>query len=159
MFLNENYVLSNELVGKMGIHIANISMTRKTLEDQDDLYSIRKMNNCTFINTRAKALPQYIRRGLDAHEFTPMWDKLPVTWVHAEFAVTERELLRAGIVLSRARIAGKNFYVFSPEFVRKMQGNIGYILSEAETQECTLTGDIDGFTQLSADKYFTWYKV
>ena len=43
------------------------------------------------------------------------------------------------------------------EFVKKMKRKIGYILDEESTFECFKNNQIDGFTKLSKNKYFTWY--
>lgn len=156
MFLKKNYILANELVNKMGIHIANISMLAKDHED-DDSGMIIKMNNCTFINTKSPALPNNIQIGIYSNDFTDMTDKLPCTFVKDEYHVTEKELFKSGLVIDKIKVAGKEFFVFAPEFVQKMQYKIGYVLDEEETMYCFSKKQILGYTQLSKNKYFTWY--
>lgn len=156
MFLHKKYILANELVQKMGIHIANISMFSKQFEDNDYGHII-KMNNCTFINTQSPHLPNNLEAGILKNNFTDMSDKLPVTWVKDEYEVTERELLKSGIIYGVVTVAGKKFFHFKPDFVKKMYRKIGYILDEAETMECHKNGDILGYIKLSKNKYFTWY--
>lgn len=156
MFLKSNYILANELVQKMGIHIANISMLVKEHEDEDNGMFI-KMNNCTFINTKAATLPANILAGIYANEFTDMTDKLPCTFARMEYGITEKEFLKSGIVTKVVNVAGKDFYQFAPEFVQKMHRKIGYVLDEAETMDCFAKKQIAGYTQLSKNKYFTWY--
>lgn len=157
MFLNKKYILANELVQKMGIHIANISMLTKQYEDNDDYGHFIKMNNCTFINTKSSVIPHNLEVGILTNQFTDMSDKLPCTWVKMEYGVTEKELFKAGIVTEKVKIAGKDFYVFDKEFVAKMNRKIGYVLNEEETMDCFNKGQILGYTKLAKDKYFTWY--
>lgn len=157
MFLKPTYVLSNELVQKMNIHIANISMFAKQMIEEDDYGTVIKMNNCTFINTKSHKLPQNILDGLLTNSFTDMSDKLPCTWVKDEFDVTEREWFKSGIVIDKVTIAGKKFYVFAPDFVKMMKRKIGYILDAQETKDCTEKNQILGSIQLGKNKFFTWY--
>lgn len=157
MFLNKNFVLANELVEHMCIHIANISMLRQAFEDNDDFYNIQKMNNCTLINSKARALPNNIKVGLSTGKFTDLSDKLPCTYVREEYGVTERELFSSGIVTSKVKIAGKDFYVFNPEFVKNLQNRVGYVLDAQETNECQASGQINGSIELSKNKFFVWY--
>jgi hypothetical protein len=156
MFLKNTYILANELVQKMDIHIANISMMVKDHED-DDSGTFIKMNNCTFINTKAADLPSNIKVGIYENDFTDMTDKLPCTFARMEYGITEKEFFNSGMVTKKVEIAGKDFYQFTPEFVQKMKYKIGYVLDEAETMECYRKKQILGYTQLSKDKYFTWY--
>lgn len=157
MFLSSNYVLANELVQTMGIHIANISVLSKQLQDADDYGTVIKMNNCNFVNKKSHKLPHNIEVGLWANEFTDMSDKLPCSWVKDEYELSEKELRTAGMVIDKIKVAGKSFYVFDQEFVKKMKRKIGYVLNEAETMECFAKKQIDGYTQVGKDKYFTWY--
>lgn len=156
MFLNKKYILANELVTKMGIHIANISMLIKEYEDTDTGTFV-KMNNCTFINTKDATLPQNIIDGIRSNVFTDMTDKLPCTFVRSEYGITEKELFKSGMVTQIVTVAGKDFYQFAPEFVEKMKYKIGYILDEQETMDCYRKKQIQGYTQLAKNKYFTWY--
>lgn len=156
MFLHKKYILANELVQKMGIHIANISMLVNDYEDSDNGTFV-KMNNCTFINTKDTTLPNNILAGIYANDFTDMTDKLPCTFIRSEYGITEKELLKSGMATEVVTIAGKDFYKFSPEFVNKMKYKIGYVLDEAETMDCYRKNQILGYTQLAKNKYFTWY--
>jgi len=157
MFLNRNYVLANELVQKMGIHIANVSIIRKRFEHNDDYYSIRKMNNCSFVNSKAYNLPNNIKQGLKAHKFTDMSNKLPCTYFRSEFDITERELEKSGIVLGKMKVAGKMFYVFEPEFVKQVAGRTPYVLNAKEHEQCMNENSIAGSVQLSRNKFLAWY--
>jgi putative SOS response-associated peptidase YedK len=156
MFLNKKYILANELVEKMGIHIANISMLMKEYEDTDNGTFV-KMNNCTFINSNDATLPNNIKIGMQNNQFTDMTNKLPCTFVRSEYEITEKELFKSGMVTKKVEVAGKDFYEFAPEFVEKMKYKIGYVLDEAETMDCYRKKQILGYTQLSKNKYFTWY--
>ena len=159
MFLAPGYILANELVNKMGIHIANVSIMRKEFEDADDLYTIRKLNNCNFVNTSSPKLPQNIKDGISNNTFTDYTNKLPCTFVRDEYPVTEREWMASGIVIGKEEIAGKNFYVFADDFVKKLTGKIGYVLSGDEYRSLLVENKIQGGIRLKRDKYFTWYSV
>lgn len=157
MFLNKRYILANELVQKMNIHIANISMLRSQFEDDDDFHTIVKMNNCAMIDTKSQKLPRNIVEGIHKNTFTDMSDKLPCTWVRAEHEMTERELFKSGIVIKKTKVAGKDFYVFNQEFVNTMRHKIPYILDEKDMLECTSKNQILGSIKLGKNKFFTWY--
>lgn len=157
MFLHKKYILANELVQKMNIHIANISMLRNQFTDDDDFTTIMKMNNCAMINTSSKKLPHNIMEGIRKNTFTDMSDKLPCTWVRSEYEMTERELLSSGIVIKKTKIAGKDFYIFNQEFVKTMYNKVPYILDEKEMIECTNKKQILGHIPLGKNKFFVWY--
>lgn len=157
MFLNKNYILGNELVEKMEISIANISNLRKKFENNNDLDTIVKIGNCSFINSVSKKLPTNIKFGIRSNIFTNVSDKLPVTWVNKEFNSNEEELQDCGIVIDTCKISGKQFYIFEPKFVKEMKGRIGYILDKEETFQCYEKNQIKGYIELSKNKYFTWY--
>lgn len=159
MFLSNRHVLANELVQKMDINIANISILKKKLEDQGDLSTLKQMNNCTFIYTKSPRLPKYIQNGLNGDNFTDVSNKLPCTYVKKEYECSEREIMRTGLIERKETIAGKKFYVFKDEFVKSMEGKIAYVLDEAETLNCYRNGDIEGYMKLGKDKYLTWYKA
>lgn len=159
MFINKNYILANELIEKMDIHISNISVLKQSYENVGDYHTFLKMNNCTFINSKSKSLPYNIRVGISENEFTDLSDKLPSPYIRTEFHVNEMFWFNSGIVIEKIKISGKQFYVFDPEFVKKMKGKIPYILDEAEARKCKMDGDIEGYTQLSRNQYFTWYSV
>lgn len=156
MFLSTKYVLANELAQKMGISIANISMLRKEFEEGDDLVTLYKMNNCTFIKDSHK-LPKNLRVGLKQHKFTDMSDKLPCSYVRSEHSLTEKEWFDSGVVIDKVKVAGKEFYVFSADFVKKARRKILYVLNEKEKTQCFEKGQIDGFIQASKNKFITWY--
>lgn len=157
MFLNKKYILANELVQKMGIHIANISMLRNQFEDEDDYATIVKMNNCNFVKSGSPKLPRNISSGISNHTFTDMSNKLPCTFIRTEYEVTERELSKSGLIKGKVKVAGKEFYEFTEEFVQKVKNKIVYTLDKNETMECFSKGQIDGYVQVSNNKFLTWY--
>jgi len=159
MFLPQKFILANELVQKMGIHIANISILRKEFESHDDVYTIQKLNNCNFINTQSHKLPKNIREGIEQNDFTDLTDKLPVTFVRAEYAATERDFVKSGIITDKIKIAGKPFYVFDPEFVSNVRGCVGYVLNHEDYLHCYSKSTIDGAIKMKNNKYFVWYKI
>jgi hypothetical protein len=155
MFLNKKYILANELVQKMNIHIANISMLLKSYSEESDAFI--KLNNCTFINTSNVLLPHNIKNGIATNSFTDITDKLPCSWFRTEFEVSDKELFGSGIAKDKIRIAGKEFFVFDQNFVSTMHRKIGYILTEQETKMCLMKKQILGSIKLSKNKYFVWY--
>lgn len=157
MFLHKKYILANELVQKMNVHIANISMLRNQFTDDEDYSTIKKMNNCTMINTNSKKLPNNIMEGIRSNIFTDMSDKLPCTWVRSEHEMSEKELFTSGIAIEKIKIASKDFYVFNKSFVNTMRNKITYILDEKEMIECTNKKQILGHIKLSNNRFFTWY--
>lgn len=159
MFLGQNYILANELVEKMGISIANISMLRKQFEEVDDDSSIIKMNNCSFIKKNSSKLPHNILAGIASNEFTDVSNKLPVTWVREEFEITEKEWFKSGLVIDKIKISSKQFYVFDDEFVQTVKGKVTYVLNEQETLDCFNKGLIQGYRQVSKNKFITWYSI
>jgi len=159
MFLSKDYILSNELVKKMNIHIANISMLKQRIENSDNYNDILKMNNCTFINTKSLYLPKNIREGISANKFTDMSNKLPCTFVRTEYGITEKELMASGIIKEKVEVCDKDFYVFTDEFIEKTKGTVINILEEEDALDSYNDGSIDGYIKLSKNKYITWYKV
>jgi hypothetical protein len=157
MFLSSNYILANELVQKMNIHIANISMLRQQFEDCDDFTTLFKMNNCTMIKTNSHKLPRNMIAGIAVNEFTDITNKLPCTFVRTEYEFTEKELTTSEIVIDKVMIAGKEFYVFDRDFVEKVKNKIVYALDALETMECFRKKQIEGYIQVSNNKYLTWY--
>ena len=157
MFLKKDYILANELVQQMDIHIANISIMRNNYESGDDYTTIVKMNNCSFVNTKSSRLPRNIANGIKAGKFTDVSDKLPCTHMLKEYGITMCELKRAGIIEERINICGKYFYKFKADFVELMQTRIPYILDESEVFDCKRKGEIDGYVKLGRDKYLSWY--
>mgnify|MGYP006999722202 FL=1 len=73
------------------------------------------------------------------------------------YEVTEKELTRAGIITGKMKIAGKDFYEFTDEWVKKVKGKIVYTLNKEETEGCYEKGQILGFVQVSKNKFLTWY--
>jgi hypothetical protein len=157
MFLDKKYILANELVQKMGIHIANISMIAKSLEDYDDVFV--KMGNCTFINTESIELPNNLKEAIAANDFTDMSDKIPVTFIKAEHNLSVVTMKKSGIISEVTEIAGKKFYVFKKDFMEKTKDTILYVLDKEETSECAEKNYIDGYTQIGTNKFLTWYNV
>lgn len=157
MFLDKKYILANELVREMDIHIANVSMLRNQFEDNDDFYTVRKMANCSFVNGESQQLPKNIRAGIAKHTFTDLSNKLPCNYVREEYGITERELFKSGMVLNKEKVAGKDFYVFNDYFVKTMKKKIGYILDAKEEAQCSRKKQIIGSIRLGKNKFFTWY--
>lgn len=157
MFLHKNYILANELVQKMDIHIANISMLHKILEDTGNDSEIIKINNCTFINSDSIYLPQNIKKGILGNKFTNMSNKLPCTFIKTEFNISEKELLKSGIVNGKVTVAGKQFYEFKDSFIQTIKGKVLYVLDKQDTMDCLKNDEIDGYIEMSKNKFLTWY--
>ena len=160
MFLSKNYVLASELVQAMGIALHSVCNMRQDFEYSDDKYSIRTMNNCMLINKKAYHLPNNIKQGIKKHEhkLTDLSNKLPCTWVKAQYGVSESLLMRSGIVIDKITIAkNRRFYVFNDEFVKLMKNRIPYILDAKEMEKCAAEGSIAGSIKLNSNKFFTWY--
>lgn len=157
MFLNKNYILSNELLDKTDISLVKISMLRKQFEDADDFTTIVKMNNCNFIKSDSQKLPKDLRKGIESNEFIDFSNKLPCSWVRDEFQVKEEELFKSGIIINKVVLHKKKFYVFSDDFINKVKNRIPYILNREDTQKCYQKGQIEGYIELSKNKFMTWY--
>jgi len=157
MFLGKEYILANELVQKMGIHIANISMLSQEFEDKGNSKDIKKMNSCNFINTKSIDLPNNIQQGIIKYDFTSLENKVLATYFRNEFGISDKEIMNSSIIEGKEKIAGKDFYVFKQEFVDNTKGKILYTLDKLDTSDCIETGCIDGWVQMSKNKYLTWY--
>lgn len=158
MFLSKNYVLGNELVQKLGIHIANISMLANKLEEKNDYSTIIKLNNCNFINKNSHNLPNNISKGIRQYEFTDFSNKLPVTWLRSEYELTKVELENANLIQSEIKISTKRFFVFKDWFVELMHNKIAYTLNREEMEECLKNGDILGSIEINSNKFLTYYE-
>ena len=157
MFLNKSYILANELVDQMDINIANISILRNHFENEDDFTTIVKMKNCNFIKKDSTKLPANIKKGIAQYQFTEMYNKLPCSWVNEEFPISDTKWIKSGIVKEKITIKGKQFYVFSDEFITTTHKKIVYMLNKEETEKCTQLNQIEGSIQISNDKFITWY--
>lgn len=157
MFLKSNYILANELIQKMGISMANISRLVNEFENEGDMTTTLKMNNCTFIKTNSYKLPRNIKNGIMMNEFTDLTDKIYVPYMYTEYGLTKKDLLNCEICLGTTKVAGKEFYVFDKEFVQKVKNKILYVLNETECNECKAKNQIDGFIKLNKRKYLVWY--
>ena len=163
MFLSKNYVLGSELVEKMGIHIANISIARKKLETQGNVTDIIKMGNCTFLNKDSIMLPNNLKVGLNTYQFTDISNMLPSSYIIKEFKLNKKILNNLienhDSFIKEISISKKQLTVFTPEFIKNLENTIPYMLNEAETMECYNTGSIDDYIKLDNNKYLTWYDI
>jgi len=159
VFLTKDYVLANELVQNMGINIANISNLIKEFEQLDYYGDIIKMNNCTFLKKISDRFPGNIKNGLRKYEFTDMSNKLPCRYVQTEYRLSDKNLENSGILLEKRKICGKQFYIFTNDFVKRVKNKIGYTLNKTETNTAIKNGDIDGSLQISKNKFLTWYSL
>jgi len=159
MFLKEGFILGNELIQKMEIHLANLGNLRLSYDDACDNYNIRRMNNCMMLNSKCKKLPKTFKRGIERFksELTDMSDKLPCTYIHKEFKISEKQLFEHNIVIDKINVANRNLYVFNPVFVKKLRNNIPYILDGNDFKECSEQGILKGAIQITSNKYFVWY--
>lgn len=160
MFLSNQYVLANELVQYMDIHIANVSKVINDLELAGDCSTIVKINSYTFIrdsNNLPNNFRQALRTGFYENRFTDVSKMVPSTWLRTELDVTPKELVDAGIAKS-VLVAGKPMVEFTEEMYLKLRRSVPYILNAAETEECFNNKQIDGYVQLKKNKFLTWYK-
>ena len=133
--LNNKSILSNELVQKMGIHIANISMLESP--------NIVKMGNCNFLQPDDLFLPKNIKQFIrvNAGTFTNLENMLPCKFARDELEVSEKHLLDSGIVEKIVEVAGKQFYKFSDNFVIEWR-TIGSSIQLIDTAfDFQITGD------------------
>lgn len=161
MFLSSNYILGNELVDRMDINIANVSIMSKRFEDENDITTVIKMNNCNFIKSDSPKLPKYIQTGIrelsSQKPFTDFSDKLPCTWFRSEFELSDKDVMNSEMVKDKVKIHGKEFYVFEKSFIDKVHNRICYVLDESDTKDCWNKKQIEGYIKLSKKKYMTWY--
>lgn len=147
--LNSKHILSNELVQKMGIHIANISMI--------DSPNIVKMGNCNFLCADDLYLPKNIKKFILQNEFTNLENSLPVNYVKAELGVSEKQLFDSKIVSSVQEIAGKKFYKFTDDFISRIHKKVLYILDKEDWSDCLRDKQITDYVKLNNNKYLTMY--
>ncbi|WXB47921.1 hypothetical protein WCWAEYFT_CDS0219 [Vibrio phage VB_VaC_TDDLMA] len=161
MFLSSNYILGNELVQRMDINIANVSIMSKRFEEENDHTTVIKMNNCNFIKSDSPKLPQYIQKGIQDlslnKPFVDFSDKLPCTWFRSEFELSDKDCINSDIIKDKVKLFGKEFYVFEQSFIDAVKDRICYILDANETKECWNKKQIEGYVQISKKKYMTWY--
>ena len=154
MFLGGEYILANELVQKMGINIANISMLLPELDD--DYGTMIKLNNCTMIKGNSRRLPENIKNGISANTFTDMSNKLPCTFTRNEYEITEKELIKGGIITGKVKVAGKEFYEFTNDFVQKTKNKIVFTVDEDEAIQRFNNNEINEFIQVGKNKFIIW---
>ena len=159
MFLNDNYILANELVGKMGINIANVSILKKKLEDGGDETTIVSLANSSFIKSSSGKLPKNIRNGISNHTFTDISNKLPCAYARNEFGFTDKELLSSNIVYGKVTVCGKTMFEFDRDFIKSVKNHVLFTLKKSEMEECYSKGQISGYVQITKTKYLTWYPL
>lgn len=147
------YFLANELTDKLGIHIANISMFIKNIKD-DEIDNILKLGNCTFIKKDFNKLPKALLKGV--HLCTELNNVLPRSWFKEDLDVTDKELEKCNIA-TIIEIAGRKFYQFTNKFAEEINGKVLYILDKSDTESCSRNGEINGYVQLSKNKFLVWY--
>lgn len=149
--LNNKSILSNELVQKMGIHIANISMLESP--------NIIKMGNCNFLQPDDLFLPKNIKQFIKSNinSFTNLENMLPCKFARDELEVSEKHLLQSGIVEKIVEVSGKQFYKFNADFVKRIHKKVLYVLDKEEFEDCLKTKSITDYIELSKNKYLTMY--
>lgn len=149
--LNNKSILSNELVQKMEIHIANISMLESP--------NIIKMGNCNFLQPDDLFLPKNIKQFLRANtgSFTNLENTLPCKFARDELEVSEKHLLQSGIVEKIVEVAGKQFYKFNDDFVKRIHKKVLNVLDKDDFEDCLKTKSITDYIELTKNKYLTMY--
>lgn len=163
MFLDKEFFLANELLEFTQMHIANASMIKKELLENDS-GGVVKRGNCLFFSKTSKELPNNIKELLAKHGKTlhTFENKVPITALRSEFSdVGTTALLKgfekAGVSITKEEISGKTFVVFPDEFVSKLKNKTPYILNETEYKSSLKNQDIDGGIYIKKNKYFVWY--
>lgn len=149
--LNNKSILSNELVQKMGIHIANISMLESP--------NIVKMGNCNFLQPDDLFLPKNIKQFIrsNINSFTNLENMLPCKFARDELEVSEKQLLHSGIVEKIVEVSGKQFYKFSDDFVKRIHKKVLYVLDKEDFEDCLKSKSITDYIELAKNKYLTMY--
>jgi len=161
MYLKENHILGNELMIKMGIHQANLSMASKKYKDENNT-DIRKLGNCVIINKDSKTLPETFKRGIAKHELTDLTNMIPLNYFMSEFDLKlphVKEIIKQGYFEDIISIYNNKFIKVNKDFVKKTKDSIFYKLNKTETEECLNKGYIDGYIKLNNNLYLTWYSV
>ena len=159
MLLNNDYVLSDEVVNKVKCTRSLISNIIRHLEDSGDMSSVIKMGQFTFLKRSSDKFTKKINETLQDDDYTDMYNKLPKPYFDREYNIKESELLKTDIIKGTTKICGKKFYVFNDWFINKMKKKVMYILDDAETNSCTINKQIDGHIKLSKNKNLTWYSL
>lgn len=147
--LNNKSILSNELVQKMGIHIANISMLESP--------NIVKMGNCNFLQPDDLFLPKNIKKFIIENEFTNLENMLPCKFAKDELGISEKQMLQTGIVDKIVEVYGKQFYKFSDNFVKRIHKKVLNVLDKEDFEDCLKNNCITDYIELSKTKYLTMY--
>lgn len=147
--LNNKHILSNELVQKMGIHIANISMI--------DSPNILKMGNCNFLSPDDLHLPKNIKTFIRNNEFTVLENMLPTKYAKEELGISEKQMFDTKIVSSIETVAVKKFYKFSDDFISRIKNKVLYILDKDDFSDCLNNNQITDYVKLNNNKYLTMY--
>lgn len=149
--LNNNHILANELVQKMGIHIANASMINSP--------NVLKLGNCNFIEKNDNHLPKNMRKFIreNSDTFTNLENLLPATYARDELGVSQKHLLSSEIVTDVVEIANKDFYKFNETFVKRVRKKILNVLDKDEFKECLSEKLITDYIELTKNKYLTMY--
>jgi len=158
MFLNENYVLANEIVQQRNVRIGNISQLVRNLENKNLFESYQKRGNCTFLNSKSNYLggmQEHVKSG----SFTDISNKLPLSYLLHEFGISKKELLSSlkEYIKGECSISNKNFIIFKDSFVKKLKGKTIYIMKKGELDDAISNNYIDGYIEINKNKFIVFY--
>ena len=151
MLIPKGYALSNEIAKNGNIHIANMSMLVKELENKNITGAFIKYGGCTFINTKSLNLPKYIYKAIHSGELTDLSDCILLSTFREELGCSEKDALSIPDA-SLVRVEGKKFIKFPSEFIEKLKGKVITSISEKDYLE----EDVDGI-RLSKRMFMVWY--
>lgn len=161
MFLDKDYIFSDEYIDKTKMHRANISMARNSAESQDCFDTIKKIGRYSFIDVNSPLLPTYVTQHINHHSFTNMENLLPLPYVKKEFKVTDEDLDR--LIKQTQEFKGyktlvnTKFVEFDQEFVSSLKYCVPYVLSKKDLDSCINSHVIDGYITLNKNSYMAWY--
>lgn len=149
--LSNRHILSNELVQKMDIHIANISMI--------DSPNIEKMGNCNFLLPDDRYLPGNIKKFINANRntFTNLEGLLPCSFAQDELEISDKQILDSGIASEKVTIYGKHFYRISEDFIKRSNKKVLNVLDQDDFNDCIKRNLLKDYIKISKNKYLTMY--
>ena len=161
--------MASELTNHMNISSSNTSALMKKLHSIGDTTSAIKLGVSIFLDKTSINLPNNYKKGIsegiENNIFTSMYNMLPYNYVMNEFNITDKEakeLINDDNIpefQEELFVDGKRMIRFSDDFIQEVKDCVLYALGEEETKECYKNNSIDGYMQLSRNKYITWYKL
>lgn len=143
----KNFVLAKEVTSKGNFHPANISMTIKDLEEDEDYIKIGSM---ILLNTKSN-YPNYIKKIFPL--CTELENCIPLKSIQ-DFANDLKVFKEEYDIIT---IEKEKFLTNISGTLKKVLSNMFYVLDSPELKEAIEEEYVLGYIELNKNKFLVWY--